>query len=176
MWYLFPPEIKEKIISKISLKELVKISEINKNCNEYVQNRIRSYMLEQLENVVASEDQQRMKQWKEIYYDKLPIDDPERKIIIYAIFFFSGKYCIPINFIPYIFQCIIPEEYQHFVQLGYLFCQDIKIPALQEIKYEDILTKTPEVDHPLFGKMTVHNPYFSQVFKEQLSKLFEKTS
>jgi len=182
MWDLFPPEIKESIISKIELKELAQISEINNNCYEFVQNRLRSYLCEELETVVASDNQQKMAKWKKNCYDQLPIGSPERKIIICAIFFFLGKYNLPVNFTVYGFQHIISEEYNDFRRIGYLFAKDIKwLKTVHEScrtteKYRKILNKIPEVHHPLFGRITVHNSYFEKVFREQLHQVFGKLS
>jgi len=145
---------------------------------------LKKYILEtRLEDIVAKADEKRLKKWKEVYYDRIPPNHPERKIILYAILFFVGKYrlCTP-RFLGW-FNYIISNSLNDMRTFGLLFYgQSRHSLFVHDILYltgytkESLLVKLqqyPEISHPLFGKITVHNPHFQSVCKHQLRDIFD---
>ena len=181
MWRLFPPEIRLKILSHLPIQDLLPLSCLCKDFVYYTKFLLKTYVLEtKLEEIIAHADEKRLKKWKEIYYDRIPTNNPERKILLYAILFFVGKYrlCTP-RFLSQ-FNYIISDSLNDFRTFGLLFYEHspltVDILRLTGYTKQKLLLKLqqyPEISHPLFGNITVHNPHFQSVCKHQWQCLFE---
>lgn len=184
MWGLFPPEIQLKILSHVPTQDLPPLSCVSKDFVYCIKLLFKKYILEtKLEDIVAKADETRLKKWKEVYYDKIPTNLVERKILLYAILFFVGKYrlCTP-RFLGS-FNYIISDSLNDFRTFGLLFYGHSRhslfvhdILRLTGYTKESLLFKLqqyPEISHPLFGKITVHNPHFQSVCKHQLRDIFD---
>jgi hypothetical protein len=153
MWNNLPVELKERIINKLTITQLIKMAFVSKECRDLVVARAERHIIEcMLPKIVKERNCKKMQWWKKEFFDKLLPNSTVRSVLLAIIFFLMGKNNYYDAEIISCFQpFILAEEYHDFFKLG--VARGTRT-HLSNKEIEQIVLRNPELNTPLFRRVS----------------------